>query len=68
MKVNRSLKLCLNLHGILEFFWTSFFFSILMTISMNLFDQLVVVICDPDLRGSAPFVNNMSLGLLFVVS
>ena len=36
--------------------------------SMNLFDQLVIVICDPDLRGSAPFGKNPSLGLLFVVS
>ena len=35
---------------------------------MNLFDQLVIVICDPDLRGSAPFGKNLSLGLLFVVS
>ena len=24
---------------------------VLITISMNLFDQLVIVICDPDLKG-----------------
>ena len=44
------------------------FFSVLMTMSMNLFDQLVIVICDPDLRGSAPSRKNLLLGLLFVVS
>ena len=44
------------------------FFSVLMTISMNLFDQLVISICDLDLRGSAPSRKNMSLGLLFIVS
>ena len=26
-------------------------FSVLITISMNLFDQLVIVICDLDLKG-----------------
>ena len=67
MNVNRSLKLCLNLNGIWEFFWTSFFFSFNDN-SMNLFDQLVIVICDPNLRGLAPFGKNPSLGLLFVVS
>ena len=45
-----------------------FFFLVLITISMNLFDQLVIVICDPDLRGSAPSRKNLSLGLLFVMS
>ena len=25
--------------------------SVLTTISMNLFDQLVIVMCDPDLKG-----------------
>ena len=54
-----------NLGTFLDFI---FFFPVLMTISMNLFDQLVIVICDPDLRGSAPSRKNMSLGLLFVVS
>ena len=43
------------------FFWNSFFFSVLITISMNLFDQLVIFICDPDLRGSAPSGKNLSL-------
>ena len=41
-----------------------FFFSVLITSSMNLFDQLVIVICDLDLRGSSPFKKNLSLGLL----
>ena len=45
-----------------------FFFPVLMTISMNLFDQLVIVICDPNLRGSTSSGKNLSLGLLFVVS
>ena len=45
-----------------------FFFLVLITISMNLLDQLVIVICVLDLRGSAPFGKNMSLGLFFVVS
>ena len=68
MNVNRSLNLCLNFNRIWEFFWNSFFFfSVLITISMNMFDQLVVVICDPYLRGSAPSRKNLSLGLLFVV-
>ena len=44
-----------------------FFFPVLITISMNLFYQLVIVICDLDLRGSAPSGKNLSLGLLFVV-
>ena len=43
------------------------FSSVLNTISMNLFDQLVIIICDLDLRGSTPSRKNMSLGLLFVV-
>ena len=69
MNVNRSLKLCLNLNGIWEFFWTSFFFfSVLIEISMNFFDELVIVICDPYLRGSAPSKKNLSLVLLFVMS
>ena len=42
------------------------FSSVLITVSMNLFDQLVIVICDPDLRGSAPFRKNLTLGLLFI--
>ena len=50
-----------------KFSGIQFFFSILITISMNLFDQLVIVICDPDLIGSAPSRKNLSLGLLFVV-
>ena len=44
------------------------FFSVLMTISMNLFDQLVIVICDSYLGGSTSSMKNLSLGLLFVVS
>ena len=44
------------------------FFPVLITISMNLFDQQVIVICDPDLRDLAPSGKNLSLVLLFVVS
>ena len=51
-----------------NFFGISFFFSVLITISMNLIDQLVIVICDPDLRGLAPSRKNLSLEILFVVS
>ena len=54
-----------NMGIFLEFF---FFFSVLITISMNLFDQLVIVFRDLDLRGSTLFGKNMSLRLLFVVS
>ena len=43
------------------------FSSTLITISMNLFDQLVIVICDPYLRGSASSRKSLSLGILFVV-
>ena len=43
------------------------FSKTLITISMNLFDQLVIVISDPYLRGLASSRNNLSLGLLFVV-
>ena len=53
-----------NLGVFLECF---FFFLVLITISMNLFDQLVIVICDLDLRGSAPSGKNLSLRLLFIV-
>ena len=42
--------LCLNSSGIWEFFLESNLFS-LNTISMNLFDQLVIVICDPVIEG-----------------
>ena len=52
-----------NLGNFMEFV----FFLVLITISMNLFDQVVIVICDPDFRGSAPSRKNLSLGLLFVV-
>ena len=45
-----------NLRIFLEFF---FFFSVLFTISMDLFDQLVIVTCDPNLRGSAPSGKNL---------
>ena len=38
----------------LEIFLESSLFS-LITISMNLFDQLVIVICDPSMKGRAPF-------------
>ena len=44
-----------------------FFFSFDYNFN-ELFDQLVIVICDPDLIGLAPFRKNLSLGLLFVVS
>ena len=67
MNVNPSLNLCLNFNGIWEFFWNSFFFFSFDYNSMNMFDQLVVVICDPYLRGSTPSRKNLSLGLLFVV-
>ena len=43
------------------------FSSVLIIILMNLFDQLVIFIYDPDLRGSAPSRKNLSLGLLFIV-
>ena len=67
MNVNRSLKLCLNLNAIWEFLWNSFFFSFDYNL-MNLFDQVVIVTCDPDFRGSAPSGKNLLLGLLFIVS
>ena len=48
--------------------FSSFHLSlVLITISMNLFDQLVIVICDLDLKGSAPFRKNLLLGLLIVI-
>ena len=50
-----------------NFFGIHFFFSVLITILMILFDQLVIVISDPDLRGSTPSGKNPSLGLLFVM-
>ena len=62
MNVNRNLNLCLNFNGI------RFFFSVLITISMNLLDQLAIVNCNLNLRGLAPFRKNLSLGLLFVMS
>ena len=76
MNWNSKLDECKSKHKIMfEFKWNLgifldfvFFSSVLMTISMNLFDQLVIVICDQDLRGSASYGKNMSLGLLFVVS
>ena len=43
------------------------FSSVLNTISMNLFDQLVIVICNPAMEGYAPSRKNLLLELLFVV-
>ena len=40
---------CLNVRGIWKIFMKSSLFN-LMTISMNLFDQLVIVICDPIMK------------------
>ena len=45
-----KLLFCLNFNGIWEFSGIHLS-SILITISMNLSDQLVIVICDPDLNG-----------------
>ena len=42
--------LCLNSRGILNFFFQSTLFN-LITISMNLFNQLVIVIRDPIMEG-----------------
>ena len=42
--------LCLNSSGILNFFFQSTLFN-LITISMNLFNQLVIVIRDPIMEG-----------------
>ena len=43
------------------------FSSVLIAISMNLFDQLVIVFCDTDLKGEAPSGKNMLLGLLIII-
>ena len=43
------------------------FSSVLSTISMNLFNQLVIVNCNLVMEGAAPFRKNLLLELLFVV-
>ena len=48
----------------LEFFLESSLFS-LITISMNFFDQLVIVICDYVMEGWAPF--GKGFGVLIIV-
>ena len=45
-----KLHLCLNLSGDWNYLWKPFY-SVLITVSMNLFDQLVIVICDPVMEG-----------------
>ena len=30
------------------------YYSVLITVSMNLFDQLVIITCDPVMEGKAP--------------
>ena len=45
-----KLHLCLNLSGIWKYFWNPFY-SVLITVSMNLFDQLVIVTCDSIMEG-----------------
>ena len=45
MNVNQSLKLCLKFNGIWDFSGIRFF-SVLIAISMNFSDQLVIVIYD----------------------
>ena len=40
--------------------------SVLITISMNLFNQLVIVSCDPNLKGKGPSGKNILLGLLII--
>ena len=39
-----------ELQGFLEISWNPFYFS-LFTASMNLSDQLVIVVCEPDMEG-----------------
>ena len=43
------------------------FSSVLITILMNLFDQLVIVICNPVMERKAPSGKNLFLGLWFAV-
>ena len=43
------------------------FSSVLVTISMNLFDQLVIFICKPVMEGYGASRKNLLLGLLFVI-
>ena len=45
-----KLHFCLNLSGIWKFFLKPFY-SVLITVAMNLFDQLVIVTCDPVMEG-----------------
>ena len=40
----------LNLNGDYKYFWKPFYL-VLITFLMNLFDQLVIVICDPIMEG-----------------
>ena len=49
-----------NLGIFLEFI----FFSVLITISMNLFDQLVIIICNPYLRGLASLREESVIGII----
>ena len=45
-----KLHLCLNLNGIWKYLWKPLY-SVLITPSMNLLNQLVIVICDPVMEG-----------------
>ena len=45
-----KLHCCLNLNGNWKYFWNPFY-SVLIIVSMNLFDQLVIVTCDPIMEG-----------------
>ena len=43
------------------------FYSILIIVSMNLFDQLVIVTCDPIMKGLTPSRKGLVFGYNFVV-
>ena len=45
-----KLHFCMNLSGIWKYFYNPFY-SVLITVSMNLFNQLEFVACDPFMEG-----------------
>ena len=54
----------MNLSGYCKYLWNPFH-SILIIVSMNLVDQLVILICDPAMEGYAPFGKGLVFGYHF---
>ena len=61
-----KLHCCLNLNGNLKYLWKPFS-SVLIIVSMNLFDKLVIVTCDPVMEGLNSLRKGIGVLIFFFV-